>query len=228
MKKAGNDPLQRASDSADPDNRPLTVQLIMNAATSLLVFLALVAGPASWAQDKEPARRNFGNGVRSEFLSMYDVNNDGQFSAEELQVLKADRSTRDRRDRFRERWDTDKDGRISDSEREAAVATIREAIRQRRCDRFDEVDLRGAGEADGPDGFLSRDEFKNISAVSLINSDNPEMADSLFDKLDRDRDGRISKAEFLRTLDEVRPVPTGGEQPAPKPHEARSRDGGRR
>lgn len=199
----------------------------MHTATSFIVLLALLgAGTTAWAQDKEANRRTFGSGVRSEFLSMYDIDEDGQFSAEELQVLQADRSTRQRRERFRERWDTDHNGRISDAERAAAVKAIRERIRQRRCDRFDEVDLYGARDGDGPDGFLSRTEFKSIAAVDLTNSDRPGTADTLFDKLDRDKDGRISKAEFLQTLEEVRPVPEGEDpRPTPKPHEARNQPG---
>jgi len=161
-------------------------QLVM----PLFLFLCLLAFPITgFAQD-----RTFGNGTLSEFLSIYDVDASGGLSAEELQALRADR--KDRRSRLKNRWDTDGNGKISNAEREAAKTAIRRQIEIRRGLRFDEVD-------DNSDGFLSLAEFNNIAAVGAVDEARPGVSDELYQNLDLNDDGKVSKREFLRKIDSI-------------------------
>ena len=153
----------------------------------VLALLILIALPAlSQAQE-----RTFGNGTLPEFLALYDVDNNGSLSTEELQALQADRKSR--RSRLQARWDRDGDGKISTTEREEARVAIIQTIETRRSNRFDDVDNDG-------NGFLSSIEFSRISAVVLAENDSPGLADRIFNNLDIDQDSQVSKAEFLRTL----------------------------
>ncbi len=158
----------------------------------ILALLALIALPAlSQAQE-----RTFGNGTLPEFLALYDVDNSGGLSTEELQALQADRKSR--RSRLQARWDSDGDGKISNAEREGARTAIIETIERRRSNRFDDVDNDG-------NGFLSSEEFGQISAVIVADNDSPGLANQIFNNLDLDQDSQVSKEEFLRTLALVPP-----------------------
>lgn len=188
----------------------------MKPTTIIIACAALLAASAgSWAQDTGNTRA-FGNGVLPDYLAMYDIDNSGDLSVEEMQELNADRTNPDRHLKFRQQWDTNRDGRVSSDERSAAKIQIRVRIQQRRNARFDAVDtgVDGIGAADG---HLSRGEFSNIAAVAASNLATPGMADRLFNHLDRDDDGRISRAEFLQSLDTVRPTTTVAPQPKAHP-----------
>lgn len=177
----------------------------------LLVTLLVAAG-WSWAEDAPapaPTKRTFGNGVLPEYLAVYDIDDNGRLSVEETQALRRDRNTGGRLTTFRNKWDTDRDGTISPAERDAAKAAIRQLIIERRCRRFAEVDRDG-------DEFLSKAEFNTISAVQSVDSDSPGTADDLFRHLDRNGDNRVSKDEFLRSLDAA-PATALGVVPSP-PH----------
>jgi len=153
---------------------------------SLLCFLVLSV-PAL-GQTRE---RTFGNGTLPEFLALYDIDNSGGLSNEELQALRLDRNKR--KDTVRKRWDTNGDGTISNEEREAAKEAIKAAIEARRSLRFDEVDRN-------TDGFLTMEEFRRITAVVQAETSTPGISDRLYQSLDLDEDGRVSKREFLRRL----------------------------
>ena len=51
------------------------------------------------------------------------------------------------------------------------------------------------------DGFLSTTEFRAIAAVLSVDNTSPGTASDLFNHLDHNNDGAVSKAEFLRSLD---------------------------
>ena len=188
--------------------------------TACAALLAASAG--SWAQATGDARA-FGNGVLPDYLAMYDVDDSGDLGVDEMQALNADRTNHNRHRKFREQWDTNHDGRISPEERTAARIQIRHRIQQRRNARFDAVDtgVDGLGAADG---FLSRDEFIGIAAVSASDLANPGMADKLFNHLDKNDDDKVSRTEFLQSLDNVRPTTTVA--PQPKAHPANNLDDG--
>lgn len=186
----------------------------MKSTARKLTFAALLgAAVVVWAQDDDgtATKRTFGNGVLSENLAIYDVDDNGSLSVEELQALQADRLNQNRHETLRDRWDLNRDGRIDAREREQAAARIRQIIEERRCRRFNEVDLDS-------DGFLVLDEFLSISAVASIDLNSPGTGIELFKHLDHDGDRKISKAEFLRSLDRLR-TSSGEDDPAPKPRD---------
>lgn len=188
----------------------------MKPTTAILVCLTLLgAAIGAWAQDGTTKKRVFGNGVLSEYAALYDIDGSGNLSVDELQTLQADRQHQSRHDRARSRWDTNRDGRIDEAERRVAVADIRRRIEQRRLRRFAEVDVNS-------DNFLTISEFRGISAVNANDLVNPGIAVDLFKHLDHNNDDRISKEEFLRSLNSIRPLPPVGEpDPEPAPHETR-------
>jgi Ca2+-binding EF-hand superfamily protein len=155
----------------------------------------------------ETRSRIFGDGILSEHLSMYDVDDNGGLSIEEYQVLKADRLSQARHQSFRSRWDLDHDGRIDANERRNALSRIRVLIEQRRLRRFAEVDANS-------DHYLSREEFLRINAVAQLST--PGTGEEIFRHLDRDDDRRVSEAEFLRSLDAARPLPVEVDNSKPR------------
>ena len=183
--------------------------------TACAALLAASAG--SSAQDTADKPRAFGNGVLPEHLAMYDVDDSGDLSLDEMEAVSADRASPDRHQKFREQWDTDRDGEISLAERNAAKIQIRRRIELRRNARFDAVDtgVDGIGAADG---FLAPSEFFAIAAVAASDLANPGIAEKLFGHLDKNNDRKISRDEFLQSLDSVRPALTT--TPQPKPHPA--------
>ncbi len=177
---------------------------------AMIRLLALFLFLPALAQAGE---RTFGNGTLTEYLSIYDIDNSGGLSEEELQTLRADRNNRQQR--LRNRWDLNNDGRISEPEREAAKAAIRRQIEERRLQRFSEVDLN-------KDRVLSPAEFNQIAAVSDANSASPGLASRLFANLDSDKNGTISTREFLLKLDTL-PVDTvDGNTPLAHPKTTRN------
>lgn len=191
-------------------NAPRLTLVIQNESPLIMhtyLFLCLLILPVTGlAQD-----RTFGTGTLSEFLSLYDVDDSGGLSPEELKALSADRkksknsknngkqrgkSSKNRVARVKNRWDTDGDGKISHSEREAAKSAIRNQIEARRALRFDEVD-------NNSDGFLTLAEFNSISAVGEVDEARPGVSDELYYNLDLDDDGKVSKQEFLRKIDSL-------------------------
>lgn len=152
--------------------------------------------------------RTFGNGTLPEHLALYDADDSGGLSEEELQVLRDDRLQRQQR--LRNRWDLNRDGKISDEEREAAKAAIRQAIEARRVKRFTEVDA-------DRDGQLTFAEFLNITAVTEANRATPGVASRIFANLDSDSNATVSTREFLLKLDTLPPDNVADISPSPHP-----------
>lgn len=178
----------------------------------IIVCALIVGGIEVYLADGH--RRTFGNGALQEHMAIYDADDDGNISVEELQVLQADQENR--RNRLRNRWDTNNDGRISREEREAAKIEMRRLVRQRRIERFNEEDLDA-------DGNLTRDEFFKITAVADVNTADPTLASDIFERLDEDGDNAISKEEFLRSLERIRtPDSEVGPEAVPKTHPDRN------
>lgn len=107
-----------------------------------------------------------GNRDAQAFFERFDVNGDGQITREEISVVRAERLTE---------VDADGDGFVTADELEAAAA---ERARERVA-RI--IELR---DADG-DGKLSLEEMEP-----------GERASARFNRVDQDRDGIISQAEF--------------------------------
>ena len=162
--------------------------------------------------DDTTKRRTFGNGVLSENIAVYDVDDSGGLSVEEYQTLQADRARQGRHNALRSRWDVNRDGQVDARERTLATQRIRQLIVERRTRRFNEVDRNS-------DGFLSKEEFLGINAVTAADLDNPGVSEDLFKHLDHNGDQRISQDEFLRSLNTVRPTNPDGPDADPKPRD---------
>ena len=196
-----------------PDSQPPTA---MNFRTTLLLSAALAAvAPLARAGDRNP----FGNGELPEILKPYDVDGDGKLSEEERQAyLKAVREGQAQHPERPDRpaanpWDTNGDGVLSDAEKAAAQEAIRAKIEQQRTSRFDELDKND-------DGFLSLEELGGIPGIRAGS------AERILAHLDTDKDGKVSKAEFLAALRPPRPSggdggggrgDGGGDPPPPPP-----------
>ena len=150
------------------------------------------------AEDRKP----FGNGILPEFLKSYDVDKDGKLSVEERQAYeKAMREAAKAKIKEKQLlWDADGDGTISDKEREAALAAMRKKIEDERGNRFDELDKNG-------DKKLTAAEFLRVPNLK------EDIGKRIIAHLDADKDGFISKGEFLGALKPptppVRPTPGG-------------------
>lgn len=149
----------------------------------------------------ERVEREFtaGDGVLPEHLAMYDLDKSGGLSVGEYQLMLRERRTQERQKRARDRWDDNKDGVLDAAEQARATARYRQAIIDRRTKYFRRVDTNA-------DDHLNRDEFLAIAAVEETDIIKPGTGPELFKYLDHNHDGLISLKEFLKGVDEVRPV----------------------
>lgn len=162
--------------------------------------LLTVAGAG--AQDEDgPGKPNrfFGDGEMPEFIKMFDVDENGRLSAEEAQALRD--VVKEKRDEFLAGVDRNGDGRLSMTERLAALAEIRQRILERRIERFEEADSDG-------NQAISLEEFLALPHISRIEA---ERAAAIFDHLDADGDDGISAEEFFRRLPPIGPPPRGAD-----------------
>ncbi len=165
----------------------------------LLTSFLVLAGLPVHAGDRKP----FGTGELPDIMKAFDVNGDGKLGPEERQAFEA--AIRDKaKANLIKKFDTDGDGVLSADELKAARDAARKKIEDHRGARFDELDTND-------DGFLSTDEFKppvNLPA---------ELVTAIFNHLDKDGDGKISKAEFLAACAGPPPPPPGGGGVLPPP-----------
>ena len=173
----------------------------MKITQTLLLCTTLLSGAATLHAAE--GRKPFGTGTLPEFLKPYDVDGDGKLSVEERQAY--EKAVKDAiKDKAKEKkllWDTDGDGKISDAERAAAIEAMRKKIEAERAKRFDELDKND-------DGKLTIEEFTRVPNLK------EEIAKLILAHLDTDKDGFISKDEFLAAL----------KPPAPRPNRPPDRD----
>jgi Ca2+-binding EF-hand superfamily protein len=161
--------------------------------TLLYSVAVLSAAPLSMAAD--PPRNPFGKGDLPEILKPFDVDGDGKLSEEERQAyLDAVHDGQFHNNNGNHGngnngnpLDTDGDGKLSDAEKAAAQEAIRARILAQRSSRFDELDK-------DDDGLLTVDEFLGVPGIR------PDLAARILKHLDTDKDGKISKEEFLAAL----------------------------
>lgn len=144
--------------------------------------------------------KSFGDGTLPEFLTKYDVNEDGSIDEEERQAIKEERKAA----RARKRARIDGDGKISSAERgllrEKSIAKraeerefLRESLRKRiiakRAEKFTGIA--------GDDGLLSLREMVDLKAFQNMSE---ERLTSLFARLDADNSGEVTLEEFNMRL----------------------------
>lgn len=137
-----------------------------------------------------------------EHFARMDANGDGVVSEAEMLAAQDQRKKRksDRRDNRRERmmkrFDTDGDGTLSDAEK----AEAREAAKQNRTERKGKRKERGAKrprlDADR-DGLVSRTEYDTMTTA-------------LFDRMDADGNGILTKGEGQKRRGRPTPPSHGG------------------
>ena len=153
--------------------------------------------------------KSFGDGTLPEFLTKYDVNEDGSIDEEERQAIKEERKAA-RAGRLA-RIDTDGDGKISSDERgllrEQSIAgraeereLLRESLRKRiiakRAENFTEIA--------GDDGHLSLEEMAELKPFQHVSE---ERIASIFARLDADESGHVTLEEFnMRLRDHSSPA----------------------
>lgn len=159
-------------------------------ATSCVAGLALAASP-SLAEEEEgrPARGPRDPQRMQRLLEEFDTDGDGQLSREERQAARERRMAEggrgaERLKRIKERFDADGDGVLSDEERQAARAEMgRDGGRR---GRRGPGAGRGGSERGGRGGMLRADPA------------------SLFDRIDEDGDGQVTKEQFVRFVESMR------------------------
>ena len=127
--------------------------------------------------------KSFGDGTLPEFLTKYDVNEDGSIDEEERQAIKEERKAA-RAGRLA-RIDTDGDGKISSDER----GLLREQTIAKRAEKFTGIA--------GDDGLLSLREMTDLKAFQNMSE---ERLASLFARLDTDNSGEVTLEEFNMRL----------------------------
>ncbi len=171
--------------------------------TSLVLGAALVLARGEDAGDVRPtpspvetgSERIFGDGILPDWLRVYDVDADGVLSEEERVVARlARREVQEARtDSLTALWDTNDDGTLSQDEIDRAREANRTRIIENRAMRFDEADTDA-------DGNLTGLEFRSIPAIARLEATDPGLARLIFQRLDRDANGVVSKEEFLAHL----------------------------
>lgn len=119
----------------------------------------------------------------TEFLKLFDLNNDGVLNLEERQAAK--RALELTHEEFLAKWDTNHDGRLSLDEIRALRRSIIEHIMAKRRAIFHKF----AGE----DELMSKEEF---ASMPIFADKDPVKVGAVFEHLDHDHDGSLTFLEF--------------------------------
>jgi len=101
-------------------------------------------------------------------------------------------------------WDSDGDGTINDAERAAAVAILQAKVDEKRSQLF--AAIAGDDEVLTLDEFAALHPFANVPLPTI---------QRLFDLLDADGNGEVTFEEFLAGINRVPAAPPNGGPPSP-------------
>ena len=123
-------------------------------------------------------------GASTSTPAFLDLNGDGVISEMERQAYEESRANA--RVQGGNGWDTNGDGIVDEDERQAAIAKLNKQLDAKVASLF----LALAGD----DALLTLDEF---STLPRFTQSPPEVAATLFNRLDADDDGFVTLAEFF-------------------------------
>jgi Ca2+-binding EF-hand superfamily protein len=124
------------------------------------------------------------------------------FAAAQEKPNRPDRPPREIPAALLETFDTDKDGKLSDDERNAMRAAMKAKAEERRAAMLAKYDKDG-------DGKLSDDE------KAMLHADMQAKRLALIEKYDADQDGKLSPAEIKTARDAGEELPPPGMGPGP-------------
>ena len=148
------------------------------------ILIASILFGSVVAQD---LNKSFGDGTLPEFLTRYDVNEDGIIDEEERQAVKEERQAARKKNRAANR-------KTSLEERLATRNAIRERILSKRAENFAQIS--------GKDGLLSLDELASLPSFEKASE---KRISSIFTRLDSDDSGEVTLEEFNKRLRNHRP-----------------------
>ena len=148
------------------------------------ILIASILFGSVVAQD---LNKSFGDGTLPEFLTRYDVNEDGIIDEEERQAVKEERQAARKKNRAANR-------KTSLEERLATRNAIRERILSKRAEKFAQIS--------GKDGLLSLDELASLPSFEKASE---KRISSIFTRLDSDDSGEVTLEEFNKRLRNHRP-----------------------
>ena len=144
---------------------------------SLPIVLAVISGLALAGPDKE--------GSVSDWL---DTDGDGVLSEAERQAFAEAR--REAAYGLYRKWDSDGNGKVDKEERKAALDSLKGKVRKKRCELF----LTAAGK----EGTMTLKEF---SALPALKKTPQSKISAMFNLLDTDSDGTVTKEEFMDNVE---------------------------
>jgi len=145
-----------------------------------LVCLVLVGGVA-WAEAGKKAKK--APPTPEELFAQMDTNNDKAVNLDELLAMKQVKGDKEFAQRLLAAWDANKDGKATQEE----FKKFLEAQAQQREKQFAKMDLNA-------DKALTLDEIKSMKQVG----GDETKAKAMLERLDDDKDGKLSVAEFTK------------------------------
>ncbi len=148
-----------------------------------VVCVALVGGVAWAEQGKKGKKVEKAPPTPEELFTQMDTNNDKAVNLDELLAMKQVKGDKEFAQKLLAQWDENKDGKATQEE----FKKFLEAQAQQREKQFAKVDLNA-------DKSLSLDEIKSMKQVG----GDEAKAKALLERLDDDKDGKVSVKEFTR------------------------------
>jgi Ca2+-binding EF-hand superfamily protein len=148
-----------------------------------LVCLVLVGGVA-WGEPGKPGKKaKKAPPTPEELFTQMDTNKDKAVNVDELLAMKQIKGDKEVAQKILAAWDANKDGKATEEE----FKKFLESQAQQRERQFVKVDLNA-------DKALTLDEIKSVKQVG----GDETKAKAFLERLDDDKDGKVSMAEFTR------------------------------